>query len=240
MKYVSKNNMRSLLFSIWGWVCDLRNEILDITGKLKASIIPIGAGLKVVNDKLTLDTENIEIDPENLNIPDASATEKGIVKVDGTTITVAEGVISAVQPKKVSDLTNDSQFQTKTEVESIAAAAASAAKDELIGGAPDTYDTLKEIADYISTHGEEAAGLAAAIGAKADQTTVDNLTTTVNGKANASTSLAGYGITDAKIVDGTITLGEQTITPLTSNDIEAFTDEEIEEIIAEVEAGEAA
>lgn len=240
MKYVSKNNMRSLLFSIWGWVCDLRNEILDITGKLKASIIPIGAGLKVVNDKLTLDTENIEIDPENLNIPDASATEKGIVKVDGTTITVAEGVISAVQPKKVSDLTNDSQFQTKTEVEAIAAAAASAAKDELIGGAPETFDTLKEIADYISTHGEEAAGLAAAIGAKADQTTVDELTETVNGKATASTSLAGYGITDAKIVDGTITLGGQSITPLTSNDIEAFTDAEIEEIIAEVEAGEAA
>ncbi|MDE6278920.1 MAG: hypothetical protein K2M05_03010 [Paramuribaculum sp.] len=133
MKYVSKENMRSLLFSIWGWVCDLRNEIFDVTGKFKASIIPLGAGLKVQNEKLTLDTDAIEIDPENLNLPDASATEKGVVKVDGTTITVAEGVISAVQPKNVSDLTNDSQFQTKTEVEAIAAAAASAAKDDLIG-----------------------------------------------------------------------------------------------------------
>ena len=34
-------------------------------------------------------------------------------------------------------------------------------------------------------------------------------------KADKATTLAGYGITDAKIVDGTITLGTATITPLT-------------------------
>ena len=36
-------------------------------------------------------------------------------------------------------------------------------------------------------------------------------------KANKSTTLAGYGITDANISDGTITLGENSITPLTAN-----------------------
>lgn len=35
-------------------------------------------------------------------------------------------------------------------------------------------------------------------------------------KANAATTLAGYGITDANIQNGTITLGSNTITPLTS------------------------
>lgn len=35
-------------------------------------------------------------------------------------------------------------------------------------------------------------------------------------KADAATTLAGYGITDAKIENGTITLGSNTITPLTS------------------------
>ena len=35
-------------------------------------------------------------------------------------------------------------------------------------------------------------------------------------KADAATTLAGYGITDAKIESGTITLGSNTITPLTS------------------------
>ena len=36
-------------------------------------------------------------------------------------------------------------------------------------------------------------------------------------KADKATTLAGYGITDAKIVDGTITLGTATITPLTQH-----------------------
>lgn len=35
-------------------------------------------------------------------------------------------------------------------------------------------------------------------------------------KADAATTLAGYGITDAKIESGTITLGSNTITPLTA------------------------
>lgn len=36
-------------------------------------------------------------------------------------------------------------------------------------------------------------------------------------KANRATSISGYGITDAKIEDGTITLGNQTIKPLTEH-----------------------
>lgn len=41
---------------------------------------------------------------------------------------------------------------------------------ELIGGAPETYDTLKEIADYIASHVDVADSLNAAIGQKADRT----------------------------------------------------------------------
>lgn len=240
-KVVSRENIKSFLLGVRGWFLDLQDDltalekkILDTAGKIKASIIPIGSGLKVKDDKIVLDVDNLKID--GASIPDATDKVKGVVKVDGTTITAANGTISANLPSKLSELTNDSQFQTKTEVESIAAAAASAAKDELIGGAPETYDTLKEISDYISTHGSEAAALTASIGSKADQTTVDALTTTVGKKADASTTLAGYGIEDAKIADGTITLGDKSITPLTVNDISAFTDEEIEEIINEVRA----
>lgn len=39
------------------------------------------------------------------------------------------------------------------------------------------------------------------------------------GKADSATTLAGYGITDAKIESGIITLSSNTITPLTSSDI---------------------
>lgn len=59
--------------------------------------------------------------------------------------------------------------------------AISTAIGNLIGGAPETYDTLKEIADYIGSH----------------QDVVDSLNAAIGGKANKATTLAGYGITDA-------------------------------------------
>lgn len=39
----------------------------------------------------------------------------------------------------------------------------------------------------------------------------------ISGKADKATTLSGYGITDAKIASGVITLGSNTITPLTSS-----------------------
>lgn len=45
----------------------------------------------------------------------------------------------------------------------------SAAINELMGGAPETYDTLKEIADYISLHEDVVETLNAAIGGKVDK-----------------------------------------------------------------------
>lgn len=46
--------------------------------------------------------------------------------------------------------------------------------------------------------------------------TVINAHQDISGKADKATTLAGYGITDAKIANGVITLGSNTITPLTS------------------------
>jgi hypothetical protein len=71
----------------------------------------------------------------------------------------------------------------------------------LINGAPAAYDTLKEIADVL-------AGNVNSIG---------DIITTLSTKADKATTLAGYGITDAKIASGVITLGANTIKPLTSH-----------------------
>lgn len=64
-------------------------------------------------------------------------------------------------------------------------------------------------------------------GADADKTTITlkegvsatvlNAHQDISGKADAATTLAGYGITDAKIEGGVITLGTETITPLTEH-----------------------
>lgn len=58
--------------------------------------------------------------------------------------------------------------------------AISDAISDLINGAPGTYDTLKEIADYISQHEEVVDALNAAIGNKADASTVAAIQVTVN------------------------------------------------------------
>ncbi|MDE5551779.1 MAG: hypothetical protein K2I91_01130 [Muribaculaceae bacterium] len=80
-------------------------------------------------------------------------------------------------------------------------------KAEIIGGASEDYDTLKEIADYIEQHGDVTEALNAAIGNKADKTTVEALDTRVS------------AIEDADY--------------LTASDIAVFTDAEIEALVAE-------
>lgn len=63
--------------------------------------------------------------------------------------------------------------------------------------------------------GIPATDLASAVQAslkKADSAVQD-----ISGKADKATTLAGYGITDAKIANGVITLGSNTIVPLTSH-----------------------
>ena len=59
--------------------------------------------------------------------------------------------------------------------------AISTAISNLIDGAPETYDTLREIAEYIAS----------------DKTAMDTLNEAIGNKANKATTLAGYGITDA-------------------------------------------
>lgn len=51
----------------------------------------------------------------------------------------------------------------------------------------------------------------------ADVSSDDKLKALLDGKADKATTLAGYGITDAKIANGVITLGTQSITPLTEH-----------------------
>lgn len=76
----------------------------------------------------------------------------------------------------------------------------SAAISELIGGAPETYDTLKEIADYIATHEDAAAALNAAIGAKVDKEdgkglSAEDFTTALKEKLEALPDITAQQVT---------------------------------------------
>ena len=63
--------------------------------------------------------------------------------------------------------------------------------NELIGGAPGTYDTLKEIADYIAEHEDVTEALNEAITSKADKTAA---TTTAAGLMSAADKVKLEGI----------------------------------------------
>lgn len=91
-----------------------------------------------------------------------------LVKTDGENVAVtyngAETTLASALAAIYASLTS---LPTDTGID----AKISAAIDGLIGGAPETYDTLKEIADYIATHQDAADALTAAVGGKVDKET---------------------------------------------------------------------
>lgn len=80
---------------------------------------------------------------------------------DSTTLTAKLAEILASLAKKAEASAVTTEIQQKIDV----------AVNGLIDGAPDTYNTLKEIADYISQHEEAKEALQKAIGDKLDKTT---------------------------------------------------------------------
>lgn len=69
-------------------------------------------------------------------------------------------------------LTLDAVGVIMGKVKEFVAAQVAKVKDDIIGGAPATYDTLREIADYIESDGEAAAAMTEAIGKKAEAANV--------------------------------------------------------------------
>ena len=163
-------------------------------------------------------------------LPTASTTQLGGVKVDGSTITISSGVISAVNTSSggttnYTELTNKPQinsvelkgnktlaelgiqakgdYATKSELASkadtsaLSAYATTSAMNSALANKADTsalsdYATTESVSStYLSK--TEATSTYATKESLSDYAT----TTALNGKANKSTTLSGYGITDA-------------------------------------------
>ena len=90
-----------------------KTELSAVENKIPAEYVKSAA---VADNKLTLtkqDNTVVEFEGgSSYTLPVASTTTLGGVKVDGTSITIADGVISTDLPTKTSDLTNDSGFIT--------------------------------------------------------------------------------------------------------------------------------
>lgn len=98
--------------------------------------------------------------------------------------------------------------------------AISTAIGNLIGGAPETYDTLKEISDYISAHADVVSGLNAAIGNKVDKVagkglSTNDFTTALKNKLDAIAAGAEVNqnaFSNLKVGSTTIASGSKTAT----------------------------
>ena len=77
--------------------------------------------------------------------------------------------------------------------------AISTAISGLINGAPETYDTLKEIADYIDAHQDVVDALNASIGSKADASVVTTLQGTVTAIKTVTDSLGALATKDSVV-----------------------------------------
>ncbi len=207
-KYLGLEAAREILSQANAWANKAKQDAVAAQKVYKP-----GTGISIGADGTISATGDAAVDPSAL--PVATGTQKGAVIVGDGLVVDATGKTSVS-----GDYAKTSDVDSKI----------SAAKSELIGGAPETYDTLKEIADYITDHKDVETALNTAIGKKADK----------------ATTLAGYGIADAKIVNGVITLGANTITPLTehqdlsayakSSDLVAFTAAEIQDLANEIAA----
>ena len=96
---------------------------------------------------------------ENIYLPDGTTTLASKLSDIVSSINTINGEIAALP--------------TSSDVSS----AISAAIDDLIDGAPATYDTLKEIADWISTHTSEYEALIAGLATKVDKVEGKGLST---------------------------------------------------------------
>lgn len=174
------------------------------------------------------------------SLPDATATAKGGVKV-GSNITVDTGTISLTADNVTGALgytppTHDTHYATGLKVGATATATSNAAASNgnVYLNVLDNYtvrDSHKIVGSGATTVTSDANGVITI--SSTDTNTVythpnsgvsagtyRSVTVNAQGHVTAGTNpttLSGYGITDAKIANGVITLGANSITPLTSH-----------------------
>ena len=104
-------------------------------------------------------------------------------------VNALDGKAAATHTHAQADVTGLEDALTARPTTEAMNAAISTAISGLINGAPETYDTLKEIADYIDAHQDVVDTLNASIGSKADASVVATLQETVTAIKTVTDSL---------------------------------------------------
>lgn len=184
MNYVDKNGLSRFLTKIKAL---LANKVDKVSGK----------GLST-NDYTT--TEKTKLAGlKNYTLPTASSSTLGGVKV-GSNLSISSGVLSATVPTKVSQLTNDSGYQTSTQVNSAITSKG--------------YQTSAQVESAITAKGYQTASqVNSAITSKGyiTEADIDSPTTTITIAASAWSADGKYTVSDSRI---TATSNQEFLPPL--------------------------
>ena len=140
---------------------------ISFSGKDSSDILTAAGSttkLKTINSQSLLGEGNIEIQVEGGGITDAPSDNKlyGRKNAQWTEVTLPEVEV----PTKVSELTNDSGFQTEAQV--------SAKISALVDSAPETLDTLNELAAALGDDPNFATTITTQLGNKLDTSTYNS------------------------------------------------------------------
>ena len=148
-----------------------KNAILKakIEGVIYEIMVKTGAANVYVDDTTTLSTKLAEIIADLALKATKEEVTTGLAGKAEKSHTHAQSEVTGLEDALTARPTTDAMNT-----------AISTAISGLIDGAPKTYDTLKEIADYIETHKSVETALNEAIGKKADKTAFEAVKATVD------------------------------------------------------------
>lgn len=156
-------------------------RLLPSDKKLSASLLEVGGRLSVTGDTLGFDSTGLATETY---VSDAIlAAQLSQEEVDLSGYATKVDLLTKVDKVEGKDLsTNDYTDADKAKVDGIdtsISTAVNAAITGVVDGAPTTFDTLREIAEWIENDGVAATDLASAIAGKADRTELSDYATVV-------------------------------------------------------------
>lgn len=145
-----------------------------INGVLKDLMVKTSADQVFIDDSTTLAAKLTEL----VNALDGKAASNHSHTADNINAVSSDGTLRSLQKVLDEKATTDAMNT-----------AISTAIGNLVGDAPETYDTLQEIAAYIDAHQDVVDALNASIGSKADASVVATLQETVTAIKTVTDSL---------------------------------------------------
>lgn len=156
-------------------------RLLPSDKKLSASLLEVGGRLSVTGDTLGFDSTGLATETYVSDAILAAQLSQEEVDLSGYATKVdLLTKVDKVEGKGLS--TNDYTDADKAKVDGIdtsISTAVNAAITGVVDGAPTTFDTLREIAEWIENDGVAATDLASAIAGKADKTELSDYATVV-------------------------------------------------------------